>query len=314
MRIIRNLITYRATLPTAETLAGHLLTKPFTAVLESQQSSSGFVQNPHTEQLVSEIAGGYSFRFRRDSKPLSFSALRLAQGEKIAEREKELDRPLEKEECEEIKDAILTSAIKATLPERVEVDLFYDIESRTLMIPTTSKELAGYATYHLIEACGAIETSTIHISDIKGGLTTRLTNYYRDDQPAAFEGFKVGDSVVMKGESGKASFDLDNLDHARDGLVEALSDGMLVERLELAHNDAVTFRLTKDFHLRGITFLEQQSLDENEEPEFESMSECWTHHSGIQVLLLVSVIKDLCDLFGYKEPEKASEPDPALAA
>jgi recombination associated protein RdgC len=308
MRIIRNLITYKATLPAADLLAGHLAEKPFIPVLESHQSSSGFIQHPHTEQFVSPIAGGYSFRYRRDSKPISVGALRLAQSEKISLRETELGRELTKEEAEEIKVSIFTEALKTTLPERTEIDVFYHIESRTLMIPATSKDLASYVVYSLIEACGAVETSTIHISDVKGGLTKRLTDYYRDEKENAFEGFAVGDSVVMKGESGRAGFDLDNLDHARQGLIEALRGGMLVERLELVHKDAVSFRLTKDFHLRAIAVIAQE---DDEEQNFETMAECWTHHAGVQVLLMVSVIQDLCDLFGYKETEKSK---PALAA
>lgn len=308
MKLIKNAIVYRASLPAAKELEQHLAEKPFHPVLESMQSSSGFIPNPHTGLLVSEVAGGYSFRFRRDAKPLPVGALKLALTEQLTARAEELGRPLEKDEAEEVKDLIISNLIKSTLPERTEVDLFYHQDSRTLIVPSTSKDLAGYALYHLVEACGAVETSTIHVSDIKGGLTTRLRNHF-DGQSEAFNGFKVGDSVVMKGKAGKASFDLDNLDHAKNGVIEALAGDMQAERLELVHADAISFKLTKDFHLRGIQLVAQEDDDSH---DFDDMSEAWTHHAGVQVLLVVAVVEALCELFGYQEKLPASDSkDPA---
>lgn len=298
MRIIRNLITYKAALPAAAVLAEHLAEKLFSPVLETHQSSSGFIPNPHTEKLVSDIAGGYSFRFRREEKSISKRALALAVSEQAKALEIELKRELTKEESATLKETLFAETLNTTLPERTEIDAFYHIESRTLLLPTTSKNLAACLVYHLIEACGAVETSTIHVSDIKGGLTTRLGNYFRDEQEAAFAGFKIGDSVAMKGKQGKASFDLGNLDHARRGILEALDGGMQAERLALVHGGVLSFKLTKDFHLRGIEVVGE----EDDETELESMSELWTHHAGVQVLLAVAAVNALCDLFGYKEP------------
>jgi len=53
MRLIKNAIVYRASLPDAKALAMHLAEKPFTPVLESHQSSCGFIQHPTTKELVS---------------------------------------------------------------------------------------------------------------------------------------------------------------------------------------------------------------------------------------------------------------------
>lgn len=310
MRIIRNLLSYKATLPAAAVLAEHLAEKPFVPVLETHRSASGFINNPHTEKLVSPIAGGYSFRFRVDCKPLSIKAIKLAHSEQEKLCEEKLQRPHTKEESAALKDQIIADLIKATLPERTEIDAFYHIESRTLLMPTTSKDLAARVVGGLIEACGAVETSTIHVSDVKGGLTTRLRTYFAGGEEEAFDGFKIGDSVSMKGETGKASFDLGNLDNAKRGIVEALDARMQAERLALVHADAVSFKLTKDFHLRGIEVIGQQ---DEEEQNFETMAEHWTHNAGVQVLLLVAVIQALCDLFGYKEPVPGAAPaaDPA---
>jgi recombination associated protein RdgC len=308
MRLIKNAIVYRASLPAAAALSEHLAEKPFTPVLESHFSSSGFIPHPTTKELVSQFPGGYAFRMRLDTKPISKRAIDLATHEKVQAQEAEQGRELTREEADAIKVALVEEAVKTTLPERTELDAYYHVESRTLLLPTTSKDVSSRLLYLLIEACGAVETSTIHVSNIKGGLTTRLQDYFSNENSEAFDGFKLGDSVVMKGPQGRASFDLDNLDHAKAGLLEALKAEMQAERLELCHADTVNFKLTKDFHLRGISFLADETV---EEPEFEDMTELWQHHAGMQVLLLVATVQALCDLFGYQEKATTTALDPA---
>lgn len=311
MRLIKNAIVYRASLPDAKALAMHLAEKPFTPVLESHQSSCGFIQHPTTKELVSQFPGGYAFRMRLDAKPISKRAIDLATWEKVQAQQEDLGRELVREEVDAIKVALVEEAVKTTLPERAELDAYYHIESRTLLVPTTSKDMASRMLLMLIEACGAVETSTIHVSNIKGGLTTRLQDYFGNDNSEAFDGFKLGDSVVMKGSQGRASFDLDNLDHARAGLLEALKAEMQAERLELCHADTVNFKLTKDFHLRGISFIADESA---EEVDIEDATELWRHHAGMQVLLLVATVQALCDLFGYQEKEAATSGEQATVA
>lgn len=310
MNLIKNAIVYRATLPTAEALAEHLAEKPFTPVLESHYSSSGFIAHPTTEELVTTFAGGFAFRLRRDFKPVSKSAIKLALAEQVAARAAELGRDLTKEEADELLVGITTEVLKNTLPERAELDAFYHIESRTLLLPTTNRDMANAMLAQLIEACGAVETSTIHVSDVKGGLTTRLRNYFEQDDKEAFAGFSIGDSVLMKGKQGRASFDLDNLDHARLGVIEALNGEMQAERLELCHADAVNFKLTKEFQLRGISYLGDER---EEEPEFDTAADLWRHTAGVQTLLLVATVNALCDLFGYQEKDAAAEGQEATA-
>lgn len=311
MRLIKNAIVYRASLPDAEALALHLAEKPFTPVLESHQSSCGFIQHPTTKELVSQFPGGYAFRMRLDAKPISKRAIDLATWDKVQAQQEELGRELVREEVHAIKVALVEEAVKTTLPERAELDAYYHIESRTLLVPTTSKDMASRMLFMLIEACGAVETSTIHVSNIKGGLTTRLLDYFGNGNSEAFDGFKLGDSVVMKGAQGRASFDLDNLDHARLGVIEALNGEMQAERLELCHADTVNFKLTKDFHLRGISFIADESA---EEVDIEDATELWQHHAGMQVLLLVATVQALCDLFGYQEKDAATGGEQATVA
>ena len=304
MNLIKCATVYRADLPEASALAEHLANVQFSPVLESHISSSGFIPNPATEQLVTEFPGGFSFRLRRDSKPVSIKAIGLAHAEQVTAKAKELERDLTKEEVDELKTAIFDEAVKTTLPERTELNAFYHIESRTLILPTSNKHMATALLLKLLDAVEALETRTIHVSDVKGGLTARLRDHFEDEDKKAFHGFAIGDSVVMKGEQGRASFDLDNLDHAKQGVLEALASSMQVERLELCHADAVNFKLTKDFQLRSITYL---ASDQDEEQDFDSYGELWSHTASVQLLLLSATIQALCDLFGYQEKPLGDE-------
>lgn len=304
MNLIKCAIVYRADLPDAAALAQHLAEVPFTPVLESHIASSGFIPNPATEQLVTEFPGGYSFRLRRDSKPISAKAIDLALAEAVAAKAKELDRDLTTEEVQSQREAIIDEAIKSTLPERTELNAFYHVDSRTLILPTSNKNLATSLLLKLIDAVESVETRTIHVSDVKGGLTSRLRDHFDEEDKKAFNGFAIGDSVVMKGEQGRASFDLDNLDHAKQGVQEALASNMQVERLELCHADAVNFKLTKDFQLRSITYL---GSDNDAEHDFESYGELWSHTASVQLLLLSATVQALCDLFGYQEKPLAED-------
>jgi len=298
MNLIKCATVYRADLPEAAALAEHLAEVPFTPVLESHISSSGFIQNPATEQLVTEFPGGFSFRLRRDIKPISAKAVDLALADQISAKAKELDRDLTKEEVDQLKTTIFDEAIKSTLPERTELNAFYHIDSRTLILPTSNKHLANALLIKLLDAEESVETRARHVSEVKGGLAARLRDHFEDEDKKSFHGFAIGDSVVMKGDKGRASFDLDNLDNAKQGVLEALASNMQVERLELCHADAVNFKLTKDFQLRSITYL---ASDQDEEQDFDTYGELWGHTASVQLLLLSATVQALCDLFGYQE-------------
>lgn len=319
MQLIKNAIVYKATLPAAAALADHLAERPFEPILETLLSSDGFI--PVLEgKLVAEIPGGLSFTLRRDEKILPKKAVDAA----IAEEVKRVEAELSEQAGEP---AFVTGDDYRALHERVQLELvkkalhattvttcYYYEASRLLIIPTTSKDLASRIVSALVQACGAVETATIHVSDVKGGLTTRLRNYFEEGLAGAFEGFTLGDSVVMKGEAGKATFDLENLDHARQGVLEALAGDLVAERLALVRNDAVLFRLTHQFQLRRIQFLNEPSDEELEEQADWDFPKIWSHTAGVQLALVADVVQALCDLFGYQEKPKGEPAAPQDAA
>ncbi|HEY6612713.1 MAG TPA: recombination-associated protein RdgC [Pseudomonas sp.] len=314
MKIITNAIVYKATLPEAAALVEHLAEMPFHAIPENLIASNGFIPTAATGELVTPLAGGLCFTLRRDEKILpskAVSAAIAAEVERVeAELSEEAGEPVkvEGDDYKALKERVRDELIAKALHTSTVTTCFYHADSRLLIVPVTNKKLAATIIGALVQACGAVETTTIHVSDVKGGLTTRLQRYFGDGETGAFEGFKLGDSVVMKGDMGKASFDLENLDHGKQGVLESLGKGLIAERLELVRNDAVSFRLTHQFDLRRIEFLGELSEEQAEEQEDWDFAYRWRHEAAVQMALLADVLQALCDLFGYQEPER-TEPE-----
>lgn len=299
MKIITNAIVFKADLPRIDLLAKHLEELPFEPVGETFVSRAGFIASKITGELVTPIEGGLTFTLRYDEKILPPAAVRAAIAEYLATLIAEKGGELTEDEAKAAAERIRADLIAKALVKSTVVNAFYHVVDRLLIVPTTSKSLAQQVIHNLIKVCGSVTTHTIHVNNIKGGLTTRLRNYL-DGVEDAFDGFKLGESCLLRHKSNKASFDLDNLDAARLGIAESLNAEMEVERMALVHG-TMGFKLTKDFHLRAIQFLGELTEDEQLEREDLDGPAMWRTEAAVQLLQLAAAVKALCDLFGYKE-------------
>lgn len=304
MKLINQAIIYKAELPTAEALATHVNDCLFEPIGETFSFSLGFVPNKATGELVNAIPGGLSFTVRHDEKILPKAAVNRAVDEAIKAAEEERGA-LDDEERGIIKENVLSELVRNALVKTTVVNAFYDAERKFLIVPA-AKRLAGLVVGLLVKAAGSVTTTTIHISDIKNGLTTRLKTHLEREEscedPSPFGVFKLGDAVLLKEKSNKASFDLDNLDLAKQGLIEALAGGMQVERIQLEHG-SLSFKLTKDFHLKGLDFFGDLTPEEEQEREEADFAQLWRIEAGAQTIQVAAAAADLCELLSYKEPE-----------
>lgn len=306
MRLIKNAIVFKAELPRQEVLAQHLAELPFEPVGETFVSRAGFIPNGATGELLTPIEGGCSFTLRYDEKILPASAVRQAVTAAIDEAEKALGQELDGDDIGAIKERVTTELIAKALIKTTVVHAFYHAESNFLVVPTTNKNLAQVVIGALIKVVGSVKTSTIHVDNIKGGLTTRLRNYL-DGDSEAFGAFTMGDSVQLKDKQDRVSIDLGSLDNAKRTLGEALENKLMVERMALTHHD-VSFKLTHNFQIKGIEFGGELTEDEEAQREDADGAFLWRLEAATQLLQLVATIQALCDLFGYKEPEQPEAP------
>ncbi|MNP93488.1 DNA translocase FtsK [compost metagenome] len=312
MKLITNAIVFSAELPSIELMGQHLAEIPFEPVGEVFRSRAGFIANPITGELVTPIEGGFSFTVRLDEKILPKASVNQAVAEAVKARTEELERDLDEDETGAVAEATMTRLIANALIKTTVVSCFYSIADNFLIIPTTGKPLAQTVMALLIKATGSVKTATIHVDNIKGGLTTRLTNYLNGNSEA-FDGFKLGETCNLKGEGGKSNFDMSNLDDARQGLLEGLKGDMQVELMELVH-EGVSFKLTHDFKLRSIDFHGELTEDEEDQRDNADAAYLWRIEAATQLLQLVATIKALCDLFEYKRPELVAAVLPAKDA
>lgn len=299
MKPIRNATVYRISLPTLEALEDHLAEKPFQEPTASDILTAGFVPTPTLSEgeLVTVVTGALVFCLRIDEKIVPGGVV-LAEVQKRADaEEQELGYRIGRMRRREIKEAVLADLYARALIRTTYTPAFYHRDSQILIVPTASKRVASLLTGKLIDAVGSIESRTIHIAELKHGLTTRLGGYLDGDE-TTFWPFELQNSVWLEGPSGqKVAYQLtDDLSGARGGIQEAISAGCTVSAVQLNHT-ACTFRLTHAFHFKSISAGEPDDGSRSFDTELDKVR----HEVSVQVLAFVAAIKDLMVTFGYKE-------------
>lgn len=306
MKLIKSAIVYKAQIPVdAATLHNHLSERAFQPPLQLQARSAGFVPPTEGDRLVAEFGGGLAFSVRVDDKVVPGSTWKSRTEERVAEIQKETGRKVGRKQRREIKDQVYTVLLAQALTKTTAViPCFYESVSGFLIVATTSKKLADLCVSQLVHAVGSVKTETIHVSDVKHGLTTRLQKWLDSEgDDEVFAGFHPCDEAALVQEKRKVSVRMTSLQAARAGLEEALLSGFSVTSLGFALAD-MEFRLTSDFHLKGISFVEDAD---------PSSEELWGAAAALQVRHVGEVVSRLCELLGYKEEPAAEEAEEAAA-
>lgn len=294
--LIKSARVYKAEIPTdPTTLHNHLSENSFTECMDLQARSVGFVPPDEGCSLVSPFPGGLAFRVRIDEKIIP-GAVVNAEVEKRAKliRETTGRKPGKKERAA-IKEEVLTDLCKRALVRTTaSVTCYYHADSGYLIIPTTSQKVTDLCTSLLVQAVGSVKTETLHVSEVKHGLTTRLSKWLeQDDDP--FGRFDPTDLVVLESEKRRVSAKMTYLRTANEGIREALRAGFRVESIGLTDMETdVSFCLTHDFKLRGIDH--PPASPDGEKPMFEAQA-------AIEVSHVVGIVAELVKMLEYKEPE-----------
>lgn len=303
---MKNIITFRAELPTAEALATHLLELPFTELEENDFSRSGFVANPFTQELVSTFEGGYSVCLQHDEKILPAAAVKSEVDKRVAAIEEADGRPVHRKERQQIKDMVLGELVKRALSRSTLIYAYYHIESRHLFVVTSSKEHSQKLAHALLKCVGSIKTETINVTDVKHGLTTRLTalingGHERD----AFGEFSIGDSCKLvrkfdKEDKETISYTGVEIKHCEE-LLERLDAGFGVESIAMVI-EGLSFKLNHDFQLKSLAW----AGDEDSEQD-DDLIQAWMDDAAAKVFLLNHTTGLLTKMLEYREEDKEQE-------
>ncbi|WP_446807988.1 recombination-associated protein RdgC [Methylomonas sp. 2BW1-5-20] len=295
MSLIKNAITYKCDLPAAATLDKHLAEHPFRELGEAEFSIAGFVP-VKDDRYVFPFPDGYCFRLRFDEKILPNTVIKQETNRRVAEIEAERGGKTPIREWLRIRDDVYNDLVKKALIQTRHITAFYRPKDRLLVANTASKSLADVLSNRLVHAVGSIKATTIYISGISNGLTSKLHSYLNGSEGLA--GFEIGGVCKLKGEKGTAiSVKAHEIHESKDGLLEALMQGYKVTELEIG-NDDVHFRLNEKFIKKGIFFNFKEEDEYNGDDDIDQFQ----HDASCEMLWLANACQQLLTLFEYKEP------------
>lgn len=294
----RNAIVYRATLPSIEAIEGHLAELQYEEIGETEFARAAFVPNPITGELVTPIENGYAIVVRRDQKIIPTEVITKEARERIERIENMSGSKLKRQERNAIICDVKVELAKKAFVRSSLILALYNSKDNLLIVNTTNKNISSLIGTLLIKVVGSLKTETIHIDNIKNGLTTRLKNHL-DGSKDAFDGFTVGDYIQLSRlaeHKEVLSFSAEHTSITNE-LTESLASGFTVDQMEF-NGCGVNFLLTERFHFRRI---DTQSHVYNDEDDKAFQ---WRHQAGADLFQFSQVVNQLCKLLAYKEPEQ----------
>lgn len=298
MKLIRNTIIYKAELPAIDHLVTHLAEKPFTEPLSLETQSHGFVPPLEGEDIAIPFTGGLAFAVRIDTKIIPASAIKNEAKKRAARIEAEQGIKPGRKLMREIREMVVVDLLPKALIKSKTITCFYDTERQLLIVPTSSKTDADIVVSLLIRTVGSVKTTTIHVSDIKHGLTTRLRDWLTEGEDD-FYPFNPCDEVVLKREKEKVAIKVTSLESRHVELLKSIDDGFTVDSIRFQHGTTF-FRLDSNFRLKGLQF------DYGSDADLIG-TELWQHEAAIQVMEVGTIVDLLCNMLGYKPPAEGAE-------
>jgi len=294
-QIIKSCSVYNAEFPKDVDLEAALEESKFVDLLATQQLSIGFVKRDEFGTYVEKFAGGTCFTLRVDQKLVSAALVNSQLKERMKDIEALTGRKVGKKERRELRLETLEALLAITPGQTTNIiTCFHHTESNMLLVPSTSQRLCDRITSALVHAIDSLKTQTIHVSNVKSGLTNRLRDWldgkdsFADLYPVNFVGLDLSNLRV--------SMKLSDLINASGGLKEALSQGFSVKSLGLKMLSGTDVRLSDDFKLSALSFAH---------PPVEGDDDLFLAEATLEVDEIVSFVNQLCEMFGYEEPAEA---------
>lgn len=297
-QLIKSASVYKAELPTADALRTHLAEKPFTECQPNEIRSAGFVP-VNEDDLVLEFPGGLAFGVRIDTKIIPSSAIQK-ETRRLTERFIEMEgRKPGKVDKFNLKDAAVLSLARTAFVKTALIRVFHHRDTGYLIVPTTSNKLCDQITSMLVQDVGSVKTETIHVSNVKHGLTTRLKNWLahasgEQSDGEGFGAFHPRGEVAMAQEKRKITIKMGGLEMAESAIKEALAGAFEVTALGLTFDGQTEFSLTQDFKFKGIGFA---TTPDGEDDGAYGLAAT----AALEVSALAAVVTELCTMLAYKE-------------
>jgi recombination associated protein RdgC len=283
---MKNAITYKAILPATNELNSALSSNAYKPITDLQATSTGFIPNAISEYL-DDFSTIDSFKVRYDEKILPISVVNDETAKAIARIEQDESRVVGKKERSKIKESVYDMLLAKSHVKTTIIPMYYLYEHELLVLDTSSKKLADIAVNKLLDALpiGTANLKPVSVDKLDLQLTTALTEWVLGSVIInKITPFYLGGIVKLKGDYGSVSVNLTSVGNVPNTIKEAIEDKLVTE-IEMG-NDAMTFKLTKDFIFKGIKF--------TSEPQDETDP---VHELTTQLLELRQAHSDLLKLF-----------------
>ncbi len=309
MTLIKNAIVLKALLPDVALLRQQLEAAENGEIAETEFRRDAFVPAAAGE-MVAEFPSGFALCLRRQEKIVPSGTISEAALLRATEIEQERGEPLTQEEHEALYADVAVEIYKKAFVRTRYVQAFYHIESEFLFINTTSTGDVDRFMGTLVKVAGKVQTVTIHISNVKNGVTTRLQRLIEagsasEDLP--FGRLEADDMARLRrkmapGEPVEVVTYKGTWLASNDELLHQLSDGFEVEEIGLTFPPAaMSFRLTHQFRFKGIDFAPQERDLYDESNESDGAHD-WRMNAMREVEGMVAVVRELCELMDYEQP------------
>lgn len=296
-QITRNLMTYAAEVhASVEELEERL--PHFTGLGEHQRQDSGFVNViPDQDTRVLKVPGGWVICMREDTKGVPAEEVNKAANEKVAAIQEATGRKVGKKELREIKADVIHDLLPRAFARQKMTYVLYSERTQRLFVNTGSQKAADLVMTHLVECLKSLKTSTVHVSEPKMGLTTRLHNWLAyQDEDDCFGTMEPSAEVVMKGHDRKWSIKAESLRSVADTLREAINGHASVDSIGFAMDSGVTFRITAALRVKGV---KHRVVEDDKDTD---LNHCWVSQLASEIATLDEIMDVMLDLLS---PEKA---------
>lgn len=293
---IKNAIVFKATLPNADLLEGHMKECMFSDISETEFARSGFAVNTITGELVTPITDGYTITVRRDEKIIPSSVVNKEVETRVAAIELNSECKLKRKDKAVIKNNVIVELCKTAFVKTTYLFAYYDEANKLLIVATGSKPLSDIVVSLLVKACGSVKTETINVSDVKHGLTTRLRTYLTSGLEP-FEGFRFSDFIQL-GRLGDQKeiikYSGSEIDDMQQEIIDKLDAGFIVEKVRL-DMDGISFQLTEKFHFKAINLLSDINYQNEDDLPYR-----WRQEAGVKLFFMRTVVLGLVSVLEYK--------------
>lgn len=274
-----------------------------------QISTIGFAQHPVMGKHVSVFNGGYCLTVLKWEKKIDNGAVNARVNEMVAEIEKQ-GRTVKRKEITDMKEQIIGELLPSILPTPKFTFAYYHIESKTLIVDTTSDKTSDEVTSLLRKCIGSLKATTLYV-DPRIGLTTQVASCLNTEvkhlicpplpvpNPVTIV---IGNKLELAGgdTNGNLKFkDVDLFDEttAAEIIGQIREGGMYVKNVELeCLSNAVTFDLFDGAKIKSLKF-------DAFEADGEDVQTDWQSETFYATKIVANISKTLVDHFTVVDEE-----------